>query len=172
MERFKACEKEMKTKAFSRAGLDAAAKLDPREILKRDLAEWVTTVVDDLNRQVEQAEAEVEALQGGGKKKSAAKAAAERVADVEAHNDRRKWHISRLEIVLRLLENGSLDPDKLNESSFKEDVKYFVEANHVRRLVARPGSVCESLVHRRRTLTRTRGFTTSGTWTRRKRPLA
>jgi len=31
METFKAVEKEMKTKAFSKEGLSAAAKLDPKE---------------------------------------------------------------------------------------------------------------------------------------------
>ena len=30
MERFKACEKEMKTKAFSKEGLLASSKMDPK----------------------------------------------------------------------------------------------------------------------------------------------
>ena len=39
MERFKACEKEMKTKAFSKEGLSAAARLDPSEKAKVETAQ-------------------------------------------------------------------------------------------------------------------------------------
>lgn len=80
--------------------------------------------------QVETAEAEIETLQGGTKKKKGA-ASSERQDELERLNERRKWHISRLEIVLRLLDNGSLAPEKVNE--LKEDVQYFVESNTVRR---------------------------------------
>ena len=39
MEKFKACEKEMKTKAFSTIGLIQAAKLDPKEQEKEEEAQ-------------------------------------------------------------------------------------------------------------------------------------
>ena len=42
MERFKACEKEMKTKAFSKEGLIAAARLDPEEQEKVDMSQWLS----------------------------------------------------------------------------------------------------------------------------------
>lgn len=44
MERFKACEKEMKTKAFSKEGLSAQQKLDPKEVAKMEMSHWVSTV--------------------------------------------------------------------------------------------------------------------------------
>lgn len=128
MEKFKACEKEMKTKAFSKEGLIASAKLDPKAQEKLEVTHWVQTKVEELQQQVEQAEAEVESLQAGGKKKKA-NAAAERLEMLERTNERRKWHISRLEIMLRLMDNGSLKADKVKE--VQEDVAYFVENNSV-----------------------------------------
>lgn len=127
MEKFKACEKEMKTKAFSKEGLIQASKLDPKAQEKMETTSWLQTQVEELAVQVEQAEAEIETLQGGQKKKKGS--ANGRLEDLEHLNERRKWHISRLELVLRLLDNGSLPVDKV--VSLKEDVSYFVEGNSV-----------------------------------------
>ncbi|OSC96736.1 hypothetical protein PYCCODRAFT_1481797 [Trametes coccinea BRFM310] len=128
MEKFKACEKEMKTKAFSKEGLTQASKLDPKQQEKADTMTWVQQMMDELMVQVETAEAEIETLQGGGKKKNkAGGAAAERLETLERLNERRKWHISRLEIILRLLDNGSLPTEKV--LALQDDVKYFVENN-------------------------------------------
>lgn len=131
MEKFKACEKEMKTKAFSKEGLIQAAKLDPKEQEKEEAIGWVNHQVEELQMQVEATEAEVEALQGTGKKRNkGGQSNAGRQEELEHLNDRRKWHISRLEIVLRMLNNGSLPLEKVN--SLKDDVAYFVESNTVR----------------------------------------
>jgi CCR4-NOT transcription complex subunit 3 len=127
MERFKACEKEMKTKAFSKEGLSAAAKLDPKEQQKVELCQWITTMVDELSRQVEQTEAEIESLQLLKKKKDSDRE--QRLEDLEALNDRREWHVGRLELILRLLENGNLQTDSV--ASVKDDIAYFVESNTV-----------------------------------------
>ncbi|KAJ7367947.1 Not1 N-terminal domain, CCR4-Not complex component-domain-containing protein [Mycena albidolilacea] len=127
MEKFKACEKEMKTKAFSKEGLIQAAKLDPKEQEKEEATLWLQTQVEELQMQVEQSEAEIETLAGTGKKKNKSGSAAGRLEELEHLNERRKWHISRLEIVLRLLNNGSLPTDKV--LSLKDDVQYFVESN-------------------------------------------
>ena len=130
MEKFKACEKEMKTKAFSKEGLIQAARLDPKEQEKEEAIQWVNNQVEQLQQQVEGTEAELEALQGTGKKRNkGGQTNAGRQEELEALNERRKWHISRLEIVLRLLNNGSLAVEKVNE--LKEDVEYFVTGNSV-----------------------------------------
>jgi CCR4-NOT transcription complex subunit 3 len=137
MEKFKACEKEMKTKAFSKEGLIQAAKLDPKEQEKEEAIGWVNHQVEELQMQVEATEAEVEALQGTGKKRNkGGQSNAGRQEELEHLNDRRKWHISRLEIVLRMLNNGSLPLEKVN--SLKDDVGYFVESNTVRCLKSFP----------------------------------
>ncbi|CAK5276067.1 unnamed protein product [Mycena citricolor] len=127
MERFKATEKEMKTKAFSKEGLIQAAKLDPKEQEKEDTIAWCQSQVEELQMQVEQAEAEIETLQVTGKKKNKSGSAASRLDELETLNERRKFHIGRLEIILRLLNNGSLSADKV--LSLKEDVQYYVETN-------------------------------------------
>ncbi|KAF5322208.1 hypothetical protein D9619_001080 [Psilocybe cf. subviscida] len=128
MEKFKACEKEMKTKAFSKEGLIQAAKLDPKEQEKEEAIQWVNHQVEELQLQVEASEAEIEGLQGAGKKRNkGGQSNAGRQEELERLNERRKWHISRLEIVLRMLNNGSMPLEKVN--SLKEDVSYFVESN-------------------------------------------
>ena len=131
MEKFKACEKEMKTKAFSKEGLIQSAKLDPKQQEKLETTHWLQQQVEELQIQVETAEAEIETLQGGAKKKNRGGATAERLETLERLNERRKWHIGRLELILRLLDNGSLATDRVN--ALKEDVSYFVESNTVRR---------------------------------------
>lgn len=129
MEKFKACEKEMKTKAFSKEGLSAATKLDPKEQLKQEMSAWTGNMVEELGRQVEVTEAEIEALAGNVKKKGSKSGAVTRVVELETLNERRKWHIGRLELILRLMENGNLEPDSI--TTIKEDVAYFVESNQV-----------------------------------------
>lgn len=126
MERFKASEKEIKTKAFSKEGLIAASRLDPAEKAKVELSQWLSGMVDELARQVETTEAEIEQLAGGAKKKKGA-TTSERAAQLDLMNDRRKWHSSRLEILLRMLENGTLETERV--SDIKEDISYFVESN-------------------------------------------
>ncbi|KAF9782587.1 Not1 N-terminal domain, CCR4-Not complex component-domain-containing protein [Thelephora terrestris] len=128
MEKFKACEKEMKTKAFSKEGLTAAAKLDPKAQEKIEATAWVQAQVEQLQIQIEQSEAQVETLQGGVKKKGkSGGTAAERLEELEHLNDRRKWHVNRLELIMRLLVNGSLPVEKVRD--LQEDVSYFVESN-------------------------------------------
>lgn len=170
MEKFKACEKEMKTKAFSKEGLIQAAKLDPEEQKKEEATSWLQTQVEELQMQVEQAEAEIEALQGAGKKRNkAGSSAAGRLEELEHLNERRKWHISRLEIVLRLLNNGSLSTDRID--SLREDVQYFVESNQVRFFVlGRNSQILNTvMVLRKKTSTRTKAYMMNSTLTRKKR---
>ena len=132
MEKFKACEKEMKTKAFSKEGLIQSAKLDPKAQEKLEQTQWLQTCVEELLLQVETAEAEIETLQQGGRKRGKVGATAQdRLDELERLNERRKWHISRLEIMLRLLDNGTLSTEQV--VGLKDDVNYFVEDNAVRR---------------------------------------
>lgn len=112
MEKFKVIEKEMKTKAYSREGLIMSGRLDPKEKEKADLCAWVNERVDSLNLQIEAMEAEVETLQTGSKK-GKNNPARERISELEDKIERHKWHQGRLELILRLLENGQIDLDKV-----------------------------------------------------------
>jgi CCR4-NOT transcription complex subunit 3 len=62
MERFKVCEKETKTKAFSKEGLGQQPKTDPKEKAKAETRDWLNNVVSDLESQIDNFEAEVEGL--------------------------------------------------------------------------------------------------------------
>lgn len=128
MERFKACEKEIKTKAFSKEGLIAATRLDPKDQVKHECSNWLGQFVDELSRQIETTEAEIEQLSGATSKRSKKSSATqERVSELEQFNERRNWHIARLELTLRLLENDQLSVDQIN--NIKDDIQYFVESN-------------------------------------------
>ncbi|KAF8707829.1 nuclear-transcribed mRNA catabolic process, deadenylation-dependent decay, partial [Rhizoctonia solani] len=130
MEKFKACEKEMKTKAFSKDGLNAALKLDPKEKEKAETSAWLAQQVEELGRQIEHTEAEIEQLQGGTTRSRRAKATGNgggRAEELATLNERRKWHVGRLELVMRLLENNTLQTDAV--LALKEHISYFVESN-------------------------------------------
>jgi hypothetical protein len=135
MELFKALEKETKTKAFSKEGLILAARLDPAEKAKQEARSQLEDFVENLNRQIEQYEAEIELLQassggGRGKKKGKdANGANGRAEELERSNERRRWHVGNLEASMRALDNGRVTTDQVNE--IKEDVAYFVESNEV-----------------------------------------
>ena len=170
MEKFKACEKEMKTKAFSKEGLIAATRLDPKEQEKEEEVSWLQSKVEELQIQVEQAEAEIESLQGTGKKRNKGSSSA-RTSELEELNERRKWHISRLELILRLLDNGTMSVERVN--ALKEDVSYFVESNTVRpSIIFRRIYMNCFMENRKKSLTRTRGSTMSLIWRKRRRSSA
>ena len=127
MEKFKAVEKEMKTKQFSKEGLSAATKLDPKEKEKMEVCGFLSDVVDELGRQIEAHEAEVENLQAGLKKKKSDSGKADRVSELERMVERHKWHSGKLEILLRALENGSVEVEQVKD--IEEGIKYYVEQN-------------------------------------------
>lgn len=128
MERFKVLEKEMKIKAYSKEGLSQAAKLDPREMEKLKVAQWINTAVDRLGTQTDALEAELEALQIQAKKtKRLDGAKQERLDALPDTIERHKMHVRRLEKLLRLMENDKYGPEQVNE--IKDDVEYYVESN-------------------------------------------
>ncbi|KAG0215374.1 general negative regulator of transcription subunit 5, partial [Mortierella sp. GBA30] len=126
MEKFKAIEKEMKTKAYSREGLIMSGRMDPKEKEKAETCSWVTERVEALTIQIEALEAEVETLQAGAKK-GKNNPAKERIAELEEKIERHKWHQGRLELILRLLENGQIETEKV--IGIQEDVNYYVDEN-------------------------------------------
>jgi len=70
MERFKAVERETKTKAFSKTGLTAEQKMDPKEREREELRNWLSDCIDRIGQQNDQFEAEIEVIESNsGKKK-------------------------------------------------------------------------------------------------------
>lgn len=127
MEKFKAVEKEMKTKAFSKEGLSAAAKLDPKEKEKLESCQFLSNMVEELERQVETLEAEEETLQATVKKGKKDTGRSDRLAEIGRLTERHKWHQGKLELLLRSLENGNVDTEQVQE--LQENIKYYVEEN-------------------------------------------
>ncbi|KAL2149179.1 hypothetical protein VTH82DRAFT_8527 [Thermothelomyces myriococcoides] len=124
MEKFKAVEKAMKTKAYSKEGLSAAAKLDPKEQAKLDAGEFLGNMVDELEQQIETLEAESESIQATMKKGKGHAAKAERIAEIERIIERHKWHQGKLELIRRSLENGGVDAEQVQDLG--ENIKYYV----------------------------------------------
>ncbi|RLN42777.1 general negative regulator of transcription subunit 3 isoform X2 [Panicum miliaceum] len=122
MERFKVCEKETKTKAFSKEGLGQQPKTDPKEKAKAETRDWLNNVVSDLENQIDNFEAEVEGLSiKKGKQRPP------RLVHLEKSITRHKAHIKKLESILRLLDNDELSPEQVNDvKDFLED---YVERN-------------------------------------------
>ena len=127
MEKFKAVEKEMKTKAFSKEGLQATAKLDPIERAKQESCQFLSEMVEELERQIESLEAEEEALQATVKKGKKDSSKADRLSEISRTSERHKFHQGKLELLLRSLENGNVEPDQVK--NLEEGIKYYVEEN-------------------------------------------
>jgi len=127
MEAFKAVEKEMKTKAFSKEGLSALARQDPKEKERAEMTEFLQDMVDALARQIEAQEAEVESLQGNVKKSKKGSATTERVSELDSKIERHKWHQEKLELLMRALANDAVEPEQVKSS--EEDIRNYVENN-------------------------------------------
>ncbi|KAJ6437177.1 CCR4-NOT transcription complex [Purpureocillium lavendulum] len=124
MEKFKAVEKAMKTKAYSKEGLSAAAKLDPKEQAKVEAGEFLSSMVDELEQQIESLEAESETIQATMKKGKNQGAKADRMAEIDRIIEQHKWHQGKLELIRRSLENGGVDTDQVND--LEESIRYYV----------------------------------------------
>jgi CCR4-NOT transcription complex subunit 3 len=128
MERFKAVEKEMKTKAYSKEGLQLASKIDPKDKERMEMVEFLQHMNEELERQIETIEAEVEAMQANTKKsKKSDSAKAERMLELEEITERHKWHQTKLELLQRALENDSVDTEQVKE--IEDGIKYYVDEN-------------------------------------------
>ncbi|GMI84998.1 hypothetical protein like AT5G18230 [Hibiscus trionum] len=122
MERFKICEKETKTKAFSKEGLGQQPKTDPKEKAKSETRDWLNNVVSELESQIDYFEAEIEGL---SVKKG--KTRPPRLTHLETSITRHKAHIIKLELILRLLDNDELSPEQVND--VKDFLDDYVERN-------------------------------------------
>eukprot|EP00210_Caulerpa_lentillifera_P008437 g8049.t1 len=123
MEQFKNCEKEAKTKAFSKAGLGQAAKLDPEEKARQSTREWLNDQVEALQMQIDEFESELEGLNSSrrGKKPS------ERQEILEECVNRHRGHIARLEQCMRCLDNDTVNYQEIDD--LKDLVEYYVNEN-------------------------------------------
>ncbi|GLH00369.1 Putative ccr4-not transcriptional regulation complex not5 subunit [Gryllus bimaculatus] len=126
MERFKVVERETKTKAYSKEGLGAAQKLDPAQKEREEMAAWLASSIDALNLQLDQFECEIESLLAG-KKKRLDKDKQDRVEELKSKVEKHRYHIRKLETLLRMLDNMSVEVSQIRR--IKDDIEYYIESS-------------------------------------------
>lgn len=129
MEQFKAVEKEMKTKAYSKEGLSQSTKLDPKEKEREEVCDFLSEQVDEIGRILESLDAEEDTLQAAVKKNKRDSAKSDRLSDISIITERYQWHESKLQLLLRALQNGSVETAQVNE--IKEDIEYAIKEGNV-----------------------------------------
>ncbi|XP_022837843.1 CCR4-NOT transcription complex subunit 3 isoform X2 [Spodoptera litura] len=132
MERFKVVERETKTKAYSKEGLGAAQKLDPAQKEREEMSSWLVSSIDALNLQVDQFESEIESLLVG-KKKRLDKEKQDRMEELKLKLEKHRFHIKKLETLLRMLDNMSVEVEQvhvvLQIKRIKDDVEYYIDSS-------------------------------------------
>ncbi|KAG7208975.1 hypothetical protein KM043_015143 [Ampulex compressa] len=126
MERFKVVERETKTKAYSKEGLGAAQKLDPAQKEREEVSNWLANSIDALNLQLDTFESEIESLLAG-KKKRLDKDKQDRMDELKTKLDKHRYHIRKLETLLRMLDNMSVEVSTIKK--IKDDVEYYIESS-------------------------------------------
>lgn len=126
MERFKVVERETKTKAYSKEGLGAAQKLDPAQRIKDDVRSWLNQSISALQIQTEKLESEIESLLAG-KKKRLDKDKQDRNDELQTILKRHRFHVKKLEMLLRMLDNDGVDVELIRR--IKDDVDYYIESS-------------------------------------------
>jgi CCR4-NOT transcription complex subunit 3 len=122
MEAFKVIEKETKTKTYSKEGLARAERLSPEDEARQKTTAWISDIIEQLNQLVEDRDVEIERLSAGKGKKT-------NKNTIEEYNDyitNHKYHISKLEGIMRLVNNDMLQADLVDD--IKEDLEYYTEA--------------------------------------------
>ena len=122
MEQFKICEKETKTKTYSKEGLAREEKLDPEEEAKLATTNWLGEYIDKFSTVVEEKDFEIEKLSSGKGKKSNKS----QIEDLQQHVRNHKFHISKLEGIIRLVNNDRLSVETVDP--LKEDLDYYLES--------------------------------------------
>ena len=97
MEAFKVVERETKTKAYSKEGLARDQPMTAEERKRQRTREWLSELASKLSDQVDELEAEAEAVEaaGGGRSKKERDALAAMEAVMKTH----RFHVDKLEAV-------------------------------------------------------------------------
>jgi CCR4-NOT transcriptional regulation complex NOT5 subunit len=122
MEQFKICEKETKTKTYSKEGLAREDKLDPAEESKLRTTGWIADYVDRFRVQVEEKEFDIEKLSSGKGKKTNK----HQIEQLQLHIAHHKYHIGKLEGIVRLINNDVLEAEAVD--ALQEDLDYYLDS--------------------------------------------
>ena len=118
MERFKVLEKETKTKAYSKEGLNSSSRrgggrgkgegLDPREDpAKKDTFAWLDEIEEALQDQLREMDEKLEGLKASSKKKKSLSLDTQ-TEELQAKIDRHNFHIETINTIKDRLEHDEL----------------------------------------------------------------
>lgn len=128
MEKYKAVEKASKEKAYSNISLKKSDMLDPKEREVKDVSDFLSGNIEELERQYDSLQVEVDKLiLLNRKRKTASSSNDERKDKLKISQFRYRWHQQQMELALRLLANEELDPGDVRE--IQDDISYFVDSN-------------------------------------------
>jgi CCR4-NOT transcription complex subunit 3 len=122
MEQFKICEKETKTKTYSKEGLARQEKLDPAEEAKLNTTTWLGEYIERIAEEIEEKDFEIERLSSGKGKKTNKHAIEQMLQHITNH----KFHMSKLEGIIRLVNNDVVDAELVDQ--IKDDLDYYLES--------------------------------------------
>jgi len=124
MEKFKIVERETKTKAYSKEGLTSGQKLDPAERERCEISQWLNKCLEDINIQIDQFEAEIEAF-GTSKKKKGRNNDNDQIEELNQLLEKHRDHVQKLETLLRMLDNDTVEIHQIKD--IKDDLEYYIE---------------------------------------------
>merc|ERR1711972_90017 len=124
MQRFKEFERDLKTKAFSTCALAKADELELEEAEKMKYQDWLASTIQQLNDQLDAFDADLELL---GNKKSLSNDDKSRSSQLKTFQERHRWHIKKLELILRAVDNDAIDMSDL--AVIKESVELYVDSH-------------------------------------------
>eukprot|EP00746_Dinoflagellata_sp_MGD_P163487 gnl/MRDRNA2_/MRDRNA2_91549_c0_seq1.p1 gnl/MRDRNA2_/MRDRNA2_91549_c0~~gnl/MRDRNA2_/MRDRNA2_91549_c0_seq1.p1 ORF type:complete len:799 (-),score=152.86 gnl/MRDRNA2_/MRDRNA2_91549_c0_seq1:739-3135(-) len=106
MLRFRDLERDLKTKAYSQMGLRNGTSQGPEDPEKQKYMKWLEETISDLQNQVESFDADIEASPKSSE-------------ELKEHRKRHKWHLGKLEQLLRAVINEAVDD--MSELAFCKD---------------------------------------------------
>eukprot|EP00760_Papus_ankaliazontas_P039378 PhM_4_TR9548/c0_g1_i1/m.107090/K12580/CNOT3, NOT3; CCR4-NOT transcription complex subunit 3 len=121
MEMFRVCEREVKTKAYSKEGLALPQRADPADAAKAETQAWINQSIQEMNDNINALEIDLETADVTKKKKGGSKG--DRITElIQKH----KYHILKLEQILRMMDNDEIAPEDVDD--VKDSVDEFVES--------------------------------------------
>jgi len=124
MQRFKDFERDLKTKAFSTCALARGDELALEEEEKIKYQEWLTGTIQSLNDQLDEFEADLEMM---ANKKSLSSDDKARQAQLSTLSEQHRWHIKKLEQVLRGVDNDAIEISDV--TLVRDSIDFYVENN-------------------------------------------
>jgi len=127
MEKFKVVERETKTKAYSKEGLQAASKVDPAQKEIEETEEWLRDNIKEMKIKSEMYDCQLTSLVPSSRKKKLDQHKMDKVDQLKRYMAMMNFHMENLEKVLRMLHNKTITADMAKE--VKDDIEYFMESH-------------------------------------------